>query len=76
MYVHDTLQRFQRPNFRQRAIAASQLYGAMRKSRQPRCIAAISINAAEVAGPMPESGFGDSRPLGAIAAPMPLLAPS
>jgi hypothetical protein len=42
MYVHDTLQRFQRPNFRQRAIAASQLYGAMRKSRQPRCIAAIS----------------------------------
>jgi hypothetical protein len=45
----------------------------MRKSRQPRCIAAISINAAEAAGPMPESGFGDSRPLGAIAAPTPLL---
>jgi hypothetical protein len=55
MYVHDTLQRFQRPNFRQRAIAASQLYGAMRKSRQPRCIAAISAIAAAKASKLLEA---------------------
>jgi hypothetical protein len=50
-----------RPNFWQRAIARSQLYGAMRKSSQPRCTAAIFGDGwrdrAEAAAAQPKFGL-------------------
>jgi hypothetical protein len=73
MHIHDTLQseRFanlcvsaattQRPIFWQPKLPRSQLDGAMRKSRQPRCTAAILQIAVVKAAKLLDAGWNFGR---------------